>query len=392
MRDVLIETKCFEQAELLADLVARRKVTVHHSDGLVPEDTTSKGVALVYSTQFEINAGGAQSLLEQARAFKPRLVVIVDQAAKAFAIRPEMGGKIVRVDLVPTTSSLSHENFGLLVIADMVCAGLSNMIAADIETTRLMELANRVSRSDVTVFVNGPTGTGKEVLARYIHERSVRASGPFVAINCAAIPENMLEALLFGHEKGAFTGASVTNKGIFRAAEGGTLLLDEISEMPMGLQSKLLRVLQERTVTPLGAQTEIKVDVRIIATTNRDIAREVREHRFREDLYYRLNVFPLATKSLSERRADIIPIATSLLRKHCGPTTALPWLSQPAIDAIAQHDWPGNVRELENVIQRALVLQNGEITSDDIILDTNSALALPSAPALTASHFAMAAC
>ncbi|MDO7660663.1 MAG: sigma 54-interacting transcriptional regulator, partial [Paracoccaceae bacterium] len=271
-------------------------------------------------------------------------------------------------------------------------AGLSNMIAADIETTRLMELANRVSRSDVTVFVNGPTGTGKEVLARYIHERSVRASGPFVAINCAAIPENMLEALLFGHEKGAFTGASVTNKGIFRAAEGGTLLLDEISEMPMGLQSKLLRVLQERTVTPLGAQTEIKVDVRIIATTNRDIAREVREHRFREDLYYRLNVFPLATKSLSERRADIIPIATSLLRKHCGPTTALPWLSQPAIDAIAQHDWPGNVRELENVIQRALVLQNGEITSDDIILDTNSALALPSTPALTASHFAMAAC
>ena len=392
MRDVLIETKCFEQAELLADLVARRKVTVHHSEGLVPEDTTSKGVALVYSTQFEINVGGTQSLLERARAFKPRLVVIVNQAAKVFAIRPEMGGKIVRVDLLPTTSNLSHENFGLLVIADMVCAGLSNMIAADMETTRLMELANRVSRSDVTVFVNGPTGTGKEVLARYIHERSVRASGPFVAINCAAIPENMLEALLFGHEKGAFTGASVTNKGIFRAAEGGTLLLDEISEMPMGLQSKLLRVLQERTVTPLGAQTEIKVDVRIIATTNRDIAREVREHRFREDLYYRLNVFPLATKSLSERRADIIPIATSLLRKHCGPTTALPWLSQPAIDAIVQHDWPGNVRELENVIQRALVLQNGEITSDDIILDTNSALALPSAPALTASHFAMATC
>ena len=197
MRDVLIETKYFEQAVLLADLVARSKVTVHHSEGLVPEDTTSKGVALVYSTQFEINAGGAQSLLEQARAFKPRLVVIVDQAAKAFAIRPEMGGKIVRVDLLLTTSSLSHENFGLLVIADMVCAGLSNMIAADIETTRLMELANRVSRSDVTVFVNGPTGTGKEVLARYIHERSVRASGPFVAINCAAIPENMLEALLF---------------------------------------------------------------------------------------------------------------------------------------------------------------------------------------------------
>jgi two-component system response regulator FlrC len=371
--------------------VSRRKVTAHHANDLVPDDTSAKGVALVYSTQYEAQIGGAQALLEKARAFKPRLVIIVDTTAKQFSVNPEMGGKIVRVDILPTNSNLAHENFGLLLVADMVCAGLSNMIAADIETTRLMELANRVAHSDVTVFVNGPTGTGKEVLARYIHERSARSSGPFVAINCAAIPENMLEALLFGHEKGAFTGASVTNKGIFRAAEGGTLLLDEISEMPMGLQSKLLRVLQERTVTPLGAQAEIKVDVRIIATTNRDITCEVREHRFREDLYYRLNVFPLATKSLAERRADIIPIATSLLRKHCGQNTDLPWLSQGAMDVISGHDWPGNVRELENVIQRALVLHVEEITADDIILDINSAHALPSAPVLTASHFALAA-
>jgi two-component system response regulator FlrC len=223
------------------------------------------------------------------------------------------------------------------------------------------------------VFINGPTGTGKEVLSRYVHTRSGRAEKAFVAVNCAAIPENMLEAMLFGHEKGAFTGASVANKGIFRAADGGTLLLDEISEMPIALQSKLLRVLQERCVTPLGGQSEIKVDVRIIATTNRDIQTEVREGRFREDLFYRLNVFPLATKPLAARRDDILAIATALLRKHCPAGTPMPWLANDAEEVLLAHGWPGNVRELENVIQRALVLHaDGHITAGDIVFDTPS--------------------
>merc|ERR1712054_531294 len=149
--------------------------------------------------------------------------------------------------------------------------------------------------TDVTVFINGPTGSGKEVLANYLHENSNRKNEPFVAVNCAAIPENMLEAILFGHEKGAFTGASNANKGIFRAADKGTLLLDEISEMPLSLQAKLLRVLQERKVTPVGGTRDVEINVRVIATTNRNMIQEVKNNKFRQDLYYRLNVFPIRT-------------------------------------------------------------------------------------------------
>jgi two-component system response regulator FlrC len=249
------------------------------------------------------------------------------------------------------------------------------MIAADAASLQLMAVADRVARADVTVLINGPTGTGKEVLARFIHARSHRADKPFIAINCAAIPENMLEAMMFGHEKGAFTGASVANKGLFRAADGGTLLLDEISEMPIGLQSKLLRVLQERCVTPLGVQKEIQVDVRVIATTNRDMAEEVRRNSFREDLFYRLNVFPLETLPLRDRPQDILPLVVGLLRRHAEAGRAIPWMTREATEMLERHDWPGNVRELENVIQRALVLHaNGCITPADIVLDNGRSL------------------
>ena len=249
------------------------------------------------------------------------------------------------------------------------------MISADEASRQLMGVADRVARADVTVLINGPTGTGKEVLARFIHARSPRAEKPFVAINCAAIPENMLEAMMFGHEKGAFTGASVANIGIFRAADGGTLLLDEISEMPIGLQSKLLHVLQERRVTPLGVQKEIPVDVRVIATTNRDMVAEVRRNSFREDLFYRLNVFPLETLPLCGRPHDILPLAVGLLRRHAEAGATIPWMTPEAARVLECHDWPGNVRELENVIQRALVLHvDGCITAADIVLDTGRSL------------------
>jgi two-component system response regulator FlrC len=254
------------------------------------------------------------------------------------------------------------------------------MIAADPSSARLMGVANRVARADVTVLINGPTGTGKEVLARFIHTRSMRADKPFIAINCAAIPENMLEAMMFGHEKGAFTGASVANKGLFRAADGGTLLLDEISEMPIGLQSKLLRVLQERCVTPLGVQTEIPVDVRVIATTNRNMPEEVRRNSFREDLFYRLNVFPLETLPLRDRPDDILPLAVGFLNRHADASMALPWMTPEAVKVLEGHDWQGNVRELENVIQRSLVLHNGGcITPADIVLDTGPSMQIRSA-------------
>jgi two-component system response regulator FlrC len=256
-----------------------------------------------------------------------------------------------------------------MMLADLIGGQVQAMVAADAETGQLIDLAGRVARTDVTVFINGPTGSGKEVLARQVHAASRRANAPFVAINCAAIPENMLEAILFGHEKGAFTGASNANKGIIRAAEGGTLMLDEISEMPMGLQSKLLRVLQERSLTPIGAQKEVPVDIRVIATSNRDMPEEVRARRFREDLFYRLNVFPLTTQALCERPDDIPVLAVAMVRRHTPAGQALPMLTAEAISALVAHDWPGNVRELENVIQRALVMQEGgKITPADLLI------------------------
>lgn len=223
-------------------------------------------------------------------------------------------------------------------------------------SSRLLDLARRVACSDCTVLIAGESGTGKEVLARFIHRQSPRGGKPFVAVNCAAIPENMLEAMLFGYEKGAFTGAHTGNPGKFEQAQGGTLLLDEVTEMPLALQAKLLRVLQEREVERLGGRTTISLDVRVLATTNRQLRAEVAAGRFREDLYYRLNVFPLVVSSLRERRDDVLPLAMRLLESRCRPGDRIPALSADAAHALLTYAWPGNVRELDNVMQRALIL------------------------------------
>ena len=235
-------------------------------------------------------------------------------------------------------------------------------VAEDPVSKRMFQLAAKVAASDSTVMISGESGTGKEVLARYIHQQSPRADEPFVAINCAAIPENMLEAILFGHEKGAFTGAVAASPGKFEQANGGTILLDEISEMDLGLQSKLLRVLQEREVERVGGRKTIQLDVRVLATTNRDLADYVREGKFREDLYYRLTVFPMRWQPLRERPLDILPLARSLLKKHCRKMklTGIT-LAEDARKALMAHAWPGNVRELDNAIQRALVLHQGNV-------------------------------
>jgi two-component system response regulator FlrC len=233
---------------------------------------------------------------------------------------------------------------------------ISDPVACAQTSCRLMELARRVASSECTVLISGESGTGKEVLARYVHRHSHRARGPFVAINCAAIPENMLEAVLFGWERGAFTGAHAPHTGKFEQAQGGTMLLDEISEMPYSLQAKLLRVLQEREVERLGGREPVGLDVRVIATTNRRLREEVAAGRFREDLYYRLNVFPLATAPLRERRDDILPLAMRMLAAHSRPGQSIPALASDAAQLLLTYRWPGNVRELENVMQRALVL------------------------------------
>ena len=244
-------------------------------------------------------------------------------------------------------------------------------IVADPSSLKLLELSRKVAKSEATVMVLGPSGSGKEVLSRYIHDQSSRCEAPFVAINCAAIPENMLEATLFGYEKGAFTGAVQACPGKFEQAQDGTLLLDEITEMDLALQAKLLRVLQEREVERLGGRKTVKLNVRVIATSNRDLRKAVDAGEFREDLYYRLNVFPIEWRPLAQRPGDIVPLAEHLVQRHAnvqGMSNVR--LSATARNKLAQYSWPGNVRELENVVQRALILcENNEIAATDLMID-----------------------
>jgi len=246
-----------------------------------------------------------------------------------------------------------------------------DLVAVDAASQETVILAKRVAQSDVTVLLDGESGVGKEVYSRFIHQQSVRSKQAFVAINCAAIPENMLEAVLFGYEKGAFTGAHKATMGKFEQAQGGTLLLDEITEMDLGLQAKILRVLQEKEVERLGGTTIIDLDVRIIATTNRDLRQEVRDKRFREDLFYRLNVFPITIPALRERRDDIVPVAHKILAQYSRAAGDSIQLSDAACAVLQEHNWPGNVRELDNVIQRALILKQGQqIQPQDIMLES----------------------
>jgi len=240
----------------------------------------------------------------------------------------------------------------------------TTQVLADDAMQKLYGLAKKVAQSDVSVLIQGPSGSGKEVLAQFIHQNSAFKEGPFIAINCAAIPETMLESILFGHEKGAFTGATQAAPGKFEMAQGGTILLDEISEMDINLQAKLLRVIQEKEVERLGGQRKIKLKVRILATTNRHLKDYVQEGAFREDLYYRLNVFPLLIPSLKDRRDDILPLANELLKKYVSTGNNLPVFTQSAEQCLVNYDWPGNVRELENIVQRALILQEGNVITE----------------------------
>ena len=282
----------------------------------------------------------------------PRAHLVTLARSAMPALRREVGG-----GLSLNYRDASSDASLAALLAAMALPGMP--IAADPESLSVLALAERLAASEIPVLINGPTGTGKEVLSRFIHERSPRRAKPFVAVNCAAMPEAMLEALLFGHKKGAFTGATESSEGFFRAADGGTLLLDEIAEMPVSLQAKLLRALQEGEVVPIGSTQPIKVDVRIIACANRDLPTEVAEGRFRADLFYRLNVFPLALRPLRERAEDIAPLAFALLLRHAPKGKCIPWISDAALAMLKLHGWPGNVRELENVVRRALLLADG---------------------------------
>jgi two-component system response regulator FlrC len=269
------------------------------------------------------------------------------------ALRPDPGQILVLADVTQTAARGATVSYH--------AAAVDGFVAADVRTLELKELARRVAATAVTVMINGASGTGKEVLARFIHAQSPRAGGPFVAINCAAIPDTLLEATLFGYEKGAFTGAQRSAAGKFEQAQGGTLLLDEISELDLGLQAKLLRVLQERELERVGGHETIELDVRVLATSNRNLREEVAAGRFREDLFYRLNVFPLTLPPLRDRPRDILPLAQALLARRAPPGEPAPTLAAEAAERLQQLPWPGNVRELDNVLQRALVLRHGAV-------------------------------
>lgn len=322
----------------------------------------------------DVNMPGmdGHELLEKIRAQYPGLPVMLitafGQVSKAVeAIKAGAVDYLMK----PFDSAALISAVRRFAVGETTAEEIEQPIAEEPSSKQLLQLARRVAASDSTVLISGESGTGKEVLAQYVHTHSSRADKPFIAINCAAIPENMLEATLFGHEKGAFTGAYNSSPGKFEQANGGTILLDEISEMDLGLQAKLLRVLQEQEVERIGGRKVIPLDVRVLATTNRQLESYVKEGKFREDLYYRLNVFPLQWKPLRERPADVVPLAERLFRKYCQKMHRAPVsLADDVKIALAGYSWPGNVRELDNVVQRALILQGGtEIRAADLMLN-----------------------
>ncbi|MDI1230929.1 MAG: sigma-54 dependent transcriptional regulator [Methylobacter sp.] len=248
-------------------------------------------------------------------------------------------------------------------------------VVQDESMKKLYALTAKVAKTDVTVLLQGESGTGKEVVAHYIHHNSTYHRGPFIAVNCAAIPENMLEAMLFGYEKGAYTGAVQSMPGKFEQAQGGTLLLDEIAEMDLGLQAKLLRVLQEKEVERLGSHKKIKLNVRILAATNQKLKEQMEQGLFREDLYYRLNVFPINIPPLRNRPGDILPLAQEFMQRHGQEGKKLPEFDSQAVEKMQAYRWPGNVRELDNVVQRALILRTDDnITVDDLVFEDSGSM------------------
>lgn len=345
---------------------------------------TKSKVGLVLS-DVQMQPMDGETLLKEVKALYPHIPVVLMTAygliEKAVAALHAGAAHYLPKPFEPADLLATVAKYMLPAVDDEA------VIAEDPGMLRLLDMAQRVANSEAAVMITGESGTGKEVLARYIHRHSHRAGGPFVAINCAAIPEQLLESTLFGHEKGAFTGAANQHIGKFEQAHGGTLLLDEISEMPLELQAKLLRVLQEREVERVGGKKPIPVDIRVLSTSNRDMPEEVAAGRFREDLYYRLNVFPLMLPALRERPHDIVALARTMLIRHAvAGKRRVPTMNAAAELSLTAHRWDGNIRELENVMQRALILAPGdEVDVEHLFLPAPRWQDLPLMPAYVAA-------
>ncbi|WP_019556721.1 sigma-54-dependent transcriptional regulator [Thiomicrorhabdus arctica] len=325
-------------------------------------------IGMVFS-DIRMDGMDGYTLMTRIRAIKPYLPIVlmtaygtIEQAVDA------MKSGAVDYIVKPFEASVLVEKAKVYFNRD--ASSEDDFVVADPATQQLKAMAQKVAESDASILISGESGTGKEVLARFIHNQSNRAKQPFVAINCAAIPEGMLEAMLFGHEKGAFTGAAKAMPGKFEQAQHGTIFLDEIGEMKPELQAKLLRVVQEKEVERIGSAKLIQLDVRVLSASNVDMKRAISVGEFREDLFYRLNVFPMRLPPLRDRPRDIVAIAERLLHRHCGSARVEPMVSAQAMKRLIQYKWPGNIRELDNVIQRALVMMSGDtIQEQDILLD-----------------------
>ena len=366
---------------LSGELVTASKIAMHRGASVTHADGIDQGLAALRAKGGDlvmVDVGLDIRRLVQALADErirtPVVACGIASDARAAVAAIQAGAK----EYIP----LPPDPEMIAAVLEAVAADARSFVWRDPSMERVVRLAEQVARSEASVLITGESGTGKEVLARHVHAKSNRGSRPFVSVNCAAIPEALLESELFGHEKGAFTGAVARRIGRFEEANGGTLLLDEISEMDVRLQSKLLRALQERVIDRVGGAAPVKVDIRVLATSNRNLAEEVKKGTFREDLFYRLNVVHLRLPPLRERLADILELATHFARKYA-ELNGLPLrpLARDAQALVARNPWRGNVRELENTIHRAVLLAQGpEIGPDAILSPEGESLAAPPVP------------
>ena len=370
MSDILIVDDEKRMGDLLREELEEAGFQVHvESSGSAAIDRLRAHRYRLVLTDLRMTPPDGMEILRTAKDRSPATEVIMMTAyasaatgveamklgASDYIMKPfDMEELVQRVRRVFEKQQLASENVALH--AQVAGTRRSSLIGDSATMRELQRLIGLVAASDATVLVQGPSGSGKEVVAGEIHARSTRAAAPFIAVNCAAIPDSLLESELFGHEKGAFTGADSRRAGRFELAQGGTIFLDEIGEMGAGVQAKLLRVLEDRRIMRLGASTAIEVNLRVVAATNRNLQDMIREGRFRDDLFYRLNVFPIEVPPLAARREDVPALAEYFLRELRQAHTKL---GADAAAALRAHDWPGNVRELRNLIERATILAQG---------------------------------